>query len=247
MGNVGSGPAKRRISTLLKANLLSLSVVAAGVAFATARPADAAPVVYTGTAAFQAATSHLSDVNFNGIVGAGSFTDYIIPNGYTDPATGTNFTFLNANGTDINVTSATYYSSQGGGPVLPADVLNSSSVVPAGASESITLPASSTAFSMYFSTYDALPITVTLSNGDTYTDNSPPAFGSFAFLGFTDTTAFSSLTITDPTGPGVLLADFKFGVAVPEPASLALLGISSLLLVGCRRRHTTDMRTAACA
>jgi hypothetical protein len=97
------------------------------------------------------------------------------------------------------------------------------------------LPANSTAFGIYFSTYDTSPITVTLSNGDTYIDNSPPGFGNFVFLGFTDTTPFSSLTITDPTASGVLLADVKFGI--PEPSSLALLGLSSLLLAGRRRRR----------
>jgi hypothetical protein len=222
---------------LLQVRHLFLSAAVFGVVLATTRPADAGLVVYTDLASFEAATSGLSDVNFNGIVAPGQFAGYAIPPGYTDPTTGTNFSFLNANGADINVTSATYYSTAFGGPVLPADVLNSSSVVPIGASESITLPANSTAFGIYFSTYDTSPITVTLSNGDTYIDNSPPGFGNFVFLGFTDTTLFSSLTITDPTDSGVLLADVKFGSSIPEPSSLALLGLSSLLLAGRRRRR----------
>lgn len=241
MGNGELRLARERIAALPKVKLLSLSVVVAGAVFAMARPADAAPVVYTDTASFQAATSHLSQVGFNGIVAPGAFTDYAVPPGYTDPATGTNFTFLGANGSDINVTSATFY----GLPAFPADVLDSSSSVPAGSSESITLPHSSTAFAMYFSTYDASAITVTLSNGDTYTDSSPPSFGNFAFLGFTDPTAFSALTITDPAAAGVLLADVSFGVGIPEPSSLALFGISSLLVVWRRRRPTAEMPTAS--
>jgi hypothetical protein len=208
---IGLQAQERGIGILLQAKHLSVSLVAFGVVFATIRPADAGVVVYTDPASFQAATTEVSDINFNGIVTPGQFTDYAIPPGYTDHATGTNFTFLNANGTDINITSATYYSTSFGGPVLPADVLNSSSTVPAGARESITLPASSTAFSIEFSTYDLSPITIALSNGDTYVDSSPPGFGNFAFLGFTDTMPFSSLTITDPTSSGVLLADVKFG------------------------------------
>ena len=222
---------------MLQVKHLFLSVAVFGVVLATTRSADAGLVVYTDLASFEAATTGLSDVNFNGIVAPGQFAGYAIPPGYTDAATGTNFSFLNANGADINVTSATYYSTTFGGPVLPADVLNSSSVVPIGSSESITLPANSTAFGIYFSTYDTSPITVTLSNGDTYIDNSPPGFGNFVFLGFTDTTSFSSLTITDPTSSGVLLADVKFGSSIPEPSSLALLGLSSVVLAGRRRRR----------
>jgi hypothetical protein len=222
---------------LLQFKHLSVSVVVFGVIFATTRPADAGLVVYTDVASFQAATTGLSDINFNGIVAPGQFTDYAIPPGYTDPATGTNFTFLNANGTDINVTSATYYSVNFGYPVFPSDVLNSASTVPTGASESITLPTSSTAFGIEFTTYDTSPITIALSNGDTYVDSNSPGFGNFAFLGFTDTTPFSSLTITDPTDSGVLLADVKFGSSIPEPSSLALLGLSSLFLFDRRRRR----------
>jgi hypothetical protein len=232
MGNVGSRLARARIAALSAVKFLSFGVVVAGAALAIARPADAALVVYTDTTSFQTATSHLSTVGFNGIVAPGGFTDYAIPPGYTDHATGTNFTFLNANGSDINVTSATFYT----GFTFPADVLDASSAVPIGASESITLPSSSTAFGMYFSTVNASVITVTLSNGDTYTDSSPPSFGNFAFLGFTDPTPFSGLTITAPANAGALLADVKFGVGIPEPSSLALFAISSLLLVGRRRR-----------
>jgi hypothetical protein len=232
MGSVGSRLARARIAALSAVKLFSFGVAVAGAVFATTRAAGAAPVVYTDTASFQAATSHLSQVGFNGIVAPGTFTDYPVPPGYTDSATGTNFTFLNPNGSDINVTSATFY----GGSPFPADVLDASSSVPIGASESITLPSSSTAFGMYFGTFNASVITVTLSNGDTYTDSSPPGFGNFTFLGFTDPTGFSGLTITDPAAGGVLLADVSFGVGIPEPSSLALFAISSLLLVGRRRR-----------
>lgn len=192
--------------------------------------------VYNDSPSFQAATTGLSDVTFNGIVPAGEYTDYFIPSGYTDAATGTNFTFLNADGSDINVTSATYYSVNFIGPVFPVDFLNSSSAVPTGASELITLPASSTAVGFYYSTYDTTPITFTLSNGDTYTAASPPGFGNVAFLGFTDTTSFTSLTINDPTNSGILLMNFEFGTAVPEPSSLVLAGTAGLGLWTRRRR-----------
>jgi hypothetical protein len=218
-------------------------VLVFGLLGAVSQTAHANPVVYNDALSYQAATTGLSNVNFNGIAPTNGFVDYGIPPGYTDAGTGTNFTFLNANGSDINVTSATYYSFNFGGPVFPADVLNSSSTVPIGASESITLPATETAVSLYFSTYDGAPITITLSNGDSYVDSASPGFGNFAFLGFTDTTGFSSLTVTDPTDSGVLLADFTFGTAIPEPSALAVLGTALLLLAGYR--HRRDMGDAA--
>jgi hypothetical protein len=214
-----------------------LGMLALGCLGAATQAAHAGLTVYTDLTSYQAATTGLSDVNFNGIVAPGGFTDYVIPPGYTDAGTGTNFTFPGATGDDINITSATYYSSHGGGPVLPDDVLNSSSSIPAGASESMTLPATETAVSLFFSTYEGDPITITLSNGDSYVDTASPAFGNFAFLGFTDASGFSGLTVSDPVGPGVLLADFTFGTAIPEPSTMAVLGFASLLLAGIRRRR----------
>ena len=187
---------------MLRLNHSLRGVLVLGLLGAASQTAHANPVVYNDALSYQAATTGLSDVTFNGIVAPGSFTDYAVPPGYTDPGTGTNFTFLNVPGTDINVTSATYYSTNHIGPVFPADVLNSSSVVPVGAVESITLPAVQTAVSLFFSTYDGAPITITLSNGDSYTDSSSPAFGDFAFLGITDTSGFSGLTVDDPTAEG---------------------------------------------
>jgi hypothetical protein len=202
---------------------------------AATQAADAGLKVYNDQPSYLASTTGLSDVNFNGIVASGGFTDYIIPTGYTDPGTGTNFTFPSVPGGDINVTSATYYSVNFGAPVFPDDVLNSSSTIPAGAVESITLPGAETAVSLYFSTYDGAPITITLSNGASYTDTASPTFGNFAFLGFTDTSAFSSLTVSDPSSSGVLLADFTFGTAIPEPPTWVLLGFAALLLAGLRQ------------
>jgi hypothetical protein len=192
---------------------------------------------YSDSASFQAATTGLTDVNFNGIAPSGSFVNSAIPPGYTDAATGTNFTFLNSNGGDINVTSSTYYST-----VFPDDFLNSSVSIAGNATELITLPSDVTAVSFYFSTFETTPLVFTLSNGDSFTDSGVPGFFTQAFLGFTDSAAFTSITISAPgsTSNGVLLLDFEFGTAVPEPSSLTLLAVSAscvALLVGYRRRQ----------
>jgi hypothetical protein len=220
----------------MKIRMNSWVVIGVGIGVMLARSAQAGVTIYSDQTSFDAATTGLSTVGFNGIVPTNGFTDYSIPPGYTDPGTGTNFTFPTASGTDINITGPDYYSFNYGFPVFPAAVVNSSGSVPAGASERITLPVSATALSLFFTTYDALPITIVLSNGDTYVDSTSPPFGTFDFLGITDTAAFSSLTITEPTASGVLIASLQFGTTVPEPSTLALLGISSWMLARFRRR-----------
>jgi hypothetical protein len=213
------------------------SAVVLGAMIGAGQPAAASLIAYTSMGSFQAATTSVADVTFGGIVAPGAFKDFTVPPGYTDPATGTTFSFPTAPGTNINVTSATYYQVNFGDPAFPEDVLNSSSSVPDGASEMITLPASATAVGLFFSSFDTSPLTITLSNGDSFVDTTPPGFANFAFLGFTDTTPFSSLTITDPTSSGVLIGELQFGAAIPEPSSLALLGIPALLFVR-RNRHS---------
>ena len=203
-----------------------------GLIVLAVRRADAGDLTtYTDLVSFQSATTSLIDVNFNGVtLGPSGYNNYFIPPGYTDAATGTNFTYLNANGDAINITSGSYY----GPNFFPDNTLNESTSIPATSSEFITLPTSSTALGLYFSTFDQGKYVFTLSNGDTYTDSSTPAFGNLAFLGFTDTAAFTSLTISDPN---MLLLDLKFGTAVPEPSSLTLLGIASVALAGYQWRR----------
>jgi hypothetical protein len=86
-------------------------------------------------------------------------------------------------GDDINITSANYY----GPHFFPDNTINESTSISPTSSELITLPSSSTAVGLLISTFDQKTYTYTLSNGEAYTDPSPPSFGNFAFLGFTDT------------------------------------------------------------
>jgi hypothetical protein len=187
---------------------------------------------YSDFTSFANATTGLTDVSFGGIVGPGAFLDFPNPGGYTDPTTGTNFAFPGQGGTDINVTSATYYTASNS-VTYPLDFLVGAQDVLQSASEVITLPTASTAVGLFISTINGAgtPLLFTLSNGDTYLDSSPPAFGSVGYLGITDTTAFSSVTVTAVNGDNLLiLMDFKYGTAaVPEPSTASLLAIS----IGC--------------
>jgi hypothetical protein len=202
-------------------------------------PADAGFTTYTDQASFSAATTGLTNINFNGHVSSPTtFIGYAIPSGYTDAATGTNFTFTNSVGDDINITGRNYY----GTNYFSTDTLNYSSSIPPTAAEVITLPGSARAFSLMFSSYNiSAPVTFTLSNGDSYTAPTSSAFGTVDFLGFTDTTAFTSVTIS--SHKEYLLSVSYQGSAVPEPSSLILMAFPLALLaaragiVGCRGRY----------
>ena len=199
-----------------------------------ARPAEAGLTTYTSQPSFLTATSGLTNLNFNGQVASPtSYNNYIIPTGYTDASTGTNFTYTNSAGDDINITGRSYY----GTNFFSDDTLNQSQGVSNNASEVITLTKSVRAFSMLFSAEPGTPpVTFTLSNGDSYTDSSFPAFGTVAFLGFTDTTPFTSITISSPQ---LFLLGVAYGNAVPEPSSLTLAAIPLAVLAaraGWRRR-----------
>jgi hypothetical protein len=220
-----AGATKRRL----------MLAAALGVIVGAATRAEAGHLtVYTDPASFGAATTGVTSINFNGIAPAGGFVNYAIPPGYTDAATGTNFTFTGVSGVDINITSATFNSPT----VFPGDFLVGSVDVPRTANEVITLPSAETAVGLMFSTFSQATFVFTLSNGDSYTDTSTPTFGNVAFLGFTDTTPFTSLSINVPTANDLaILLTFEYGASVPEPPSLVLAVTAALAGLAWRAQH----------
>ncbi len=86
----------------------------------------------------------------------------------------------------------------------------------------------------------AAPVTVTLSDGETFTES--PAVGGYVLLGLSSATDITSFTLTTTSGSTVELTDFFEGNS-NEPASApaaevatALMIGTGLLLIGARRK-----------
>jgi hypothetical protein len=188
---------------------------------------NAAGTAYTNETAFAAAVGPLTTVGFDGIIFLPTkYKDYSTSaGGYTDLPTNTNFNFLQSHAY-LNITGASFYG-------FPNDVLNGSVDVYGSSQEIITLHNPMQAFGTDFTSFDGLPFTFVLSNGDQFTDSSAPTFGNFLFYGFTDDTPFTTVIITRNAA---LLEDVRFS-PVPEPSTLGLVGLGCAVLAQRRIRH----------
>jgi hypothetical protein len=91
----------------------------------------------------------------------------------------------------------------------------------------------------------ASPITITLSDGETFTAN--PAVNGDVFVGFSSGTAITSFTLTTSNGSVIELTDFDAGNS-NQPASApagevttALMIGTGLLIFGARRRVFSNL------
>ncbi len=103
----------------------------------------------------------------------------------------------------------------------------------------ITLPQPVTAAAFDVGSNTNTTFTFTLSTGDTFTSINPGNHN-IQFLGLTSTTPFTSIEISQPASSGVnalVLTDFTFGTAIPEPGSFSLLATGGLGLLGYRLRR----------
>jgi hypothetical protein len=216
---------------------LLTALLAAGTAVT---PVRADFVLYDTPAAFQAATTSLTTVNFEGIAAVGGFVFEPAPPGLTHQ--GVNFTIDRArsNGNLFVIGDNFYYPNQA--------VVSSSQSTTAVNDLLITPPAGSNAFSFNLGTFSNSTVTFTLSTGETFTRNTP-AFAGQIFVGVVDSAPITSIRLEVPqvaSEQPINLSQFQFGTgpfvttAVPEPAGLTLLGLGALGLAGgsYRRRRT---------
>jgi hypothetical protein len=210
----------------LKRNLVT-TIAAALLIFAG--QARAGVVAYTSQAAFNAASTNLTSVNFNGLAPVGGFTYY------GDSLTVGALNFSGTGGFRLFVIDPGFappsWSYNSGNQVLTDNF-----GVPFFGGSGLTtfFPAGTTAASLLIGDFSSTTATITLSTGDVFT---VPITGqpNLDFYGFTSTTPITSINLTDLIGAPVI-DTVQYGQAVPEPTSLALLGIGAVSMVGYGRR-----------
>jgi hypothetical protein len=213
---------------------MTILSLAALVLLATAE-AQAGLIFYSNRANFNTATTGRTDITFTAPSPTG-FSFHPTPPGFTTG--GVNFNIGNAlPGDGLNVTGKDFY---GTGTYFEDFLVQSVSPMGrVGTDVVITLPSNKTALALDFGSFNGTPFTFTLSTGDTFTET-PVTFTHLAFLGFTSTTPFNSITIHANGSESIVIGDLTFGQAIPEPGSITVLGMC-MAGIGClgwwRRRQ----------
>lgn len=196
-------------------------------ALSTLSPASV--TVYSNRATWLAATSGVTNADFNGIAGPGSFVGY-----GSGPAVIQGLTFTSND--SMFVIDPAYY----GFPYVDG-FFNADYTVPN--LVTVDLPGSYTAVGFDFGGLftGGASFDVTLVGVGTFTVSATGSTqdGVLDFAGFTSTAAFTSVILSMPDSPGYNAVDnFAYGgaSAVPEPSSIALLGSGLFALAGGLRR-----------
>jgi hypothetical protein len=185
--------------------------------------------LYTSQAAYNAATTGNTTVNFNGIAPANSFVMKPVPPGVT--VNSINFTIdtTKSNGM-LFVVDAGFSNNFFG-----ATVLDSQFSTATNDNILITLPTAVTAAAFNFGSSAGLNVNFLFSNGATTTVTTTAE--KIQFLGVTSSTPFTTIELSQAeTGTaGLALQNFTEGIAAPEPSSLSMLAIGVLAAAGYHR------------
>ncbi len=204
----------------------------AGLLFCAALPALAIDTEYTSLAAFQAATSGLTTITFDGMAPSGGFIN--VSSGLS--LSGVTF---NMNGSGFIIDYGYYgASSYAGDDFLNSDYAGTDTIT-------ALLPAGTMAVgSNYGSLFGSAGETVTLSDGTTYNVPDTSISGGSAglnFVGFTSSVPITSISFS--TNQYIVVDNFTFGSAgavTPEPgayAMIASLGLTGAAFLRRRRAH----------
>lgn len=191
-------------------------------------PQAHASAIYTSQAAFDAATTGDTWINFT----APSPTDFLnVGSTYTDAGTGTSFT-IGSSG--IDVTGKNWY---GTGTYAKDFLVGDSAAFSVANSLTINVPGGSTAFGFDIGgLFSAAVFNVQLSDGSSFAISVPASFNT-SFFGFTSPSGITSLSFNTAAGETFAITDAVTGTAVPEPASLVLLGSGVVGMLARRRRQ----------
>jgi hypothetical protein len=215
---------------------LVLAAVSIIVLASAADAAFATVTEYTDQTAFNAAISNSTSFNFDGLVPPGTLS-------FGDVTLG-DLSFT-ASGLSIPMVIGSNGSFFGGSPFFTAFAL-----APGGdPSVLLCTLAGSTALGFTYGDLDlsgGLPLTVTLSTGDSFNLTTPPNPAvDTGFVGFVSNTPITSVTFSDYSeGFAVLQVAQSGATGVPEPGTFALLAAGLLSLAVFRPRRALQVERA---
>ena len=213
----------RSVCALLGA-VLSLSCVLA--------PARGSVVLYTTASDYYAATTDNKTVDFTGIAPVDNYKTIAVPPGLD--VGGVNFTI------DTASSNGSLYVVDGGfsNNFFHVTILDSQFSSSTNDNIVITLPYAVTAAAFNFGSNIGLDVSFLLSTGDSFTRGTAPQ--QIQFVGLTSSTPFTTIELSQALNGGLVIQDFTFSPAVPEPTSIALVATGGLIVLGhgVRRRRT---------